>query len=33
VFCTHPPTAARVKRLQALEDCMQARGRAVRLDD
>jgi Zn-dependent protease with chaperone function len=33
VFCTHPPTAARVKRLQALEQRMQARGRAVRLDD
>ena len=33
VFCTHPRTAARVKRLQALEQRMQERGRAMRLDD
>ncbi len=33
LFCTHPPTAARVKRLQAIEERVQARGRAVRLED
>jgi heat shock protein HtpX len=33
LLCTHPPTAARVKRLQALEQRMQARGRAARLED
>jgi len=33
LFRTHPPTAARVKRLQAIERHVQDRGRAVRLDD
>lgn len=32
LFCTHPPTAARVKRLQAIEQRVQARGRAIRLE-
>jgi heat shock protein HtpX len=32
VFCTHPRTAARVERLRALEERVQAGGRAVQLD-
>jgi heat shock protein HtpX len=33
LFCTHPPTAARVKRLKAIEERVQASGRAIRLED
>jgi Zn-dependent protease with chaperone function len=33
LFCTHPRTAARVERLRALEQRLQARGRAPRLED
>ena len=33
LFRTHPSIAARVKRLQAIEQRVQAKGRAVRLDD
>lgn len=33
LFCTHPSTAKRVKRLQAIEERLQARGRAVQLED
>jgi hypothetical protein len=33
LFCTHPKTAARVKRLEAIEQRVQARGRSVRLED
>ena len=33
LFCTHPPTATRVERLRALEQRLQGRGRAVRLED
>ena len=33
LFCTHPPTAKRVKRLQAIEERLQARGQAVQLED
>ena len=33
LFWTHPRTAARVERLQAIEQRVQAGGRAVRLDD
>ncbi len=32
-FGTHPPTAARVKRLEALEERVQAGGSAFRLED
>jgi heat shock protein HtpX len=32
LFCTHPRTAARVKRLEAIEERVQTGGRAVRLD-
>jgi heat shock protein HtpX len=33
LFCTHPPTATRIKRLEELEERLQAGGRAIRLDD
>ncbi len=33
LFRTHPSTAARVKRLQAIEQLVQEKGRAARLDD
>jgi heat shock protein HtpX len=33
LFCTHPPTAARVKRLEAIEVRLQAGGRAVRFEE
>jgi heat shock protein HtpX len=33
LFRTHPPVAARVKRLEAIEERVQAGGRAVRLED